>query len=65
LGIVANRANIKILEKHARAQFTTTWTPIAINKVGDKFHQNFQVGLQVNPHRYMGVNLGCTTWVQQ
>jgi len=65
LGIVANRANIRILEKHARTQFTTTWIPIAINKVDDKFHQNFQVGLQVNPHRYMGGNLGCTTWVQQ
>jgi len=38
LGTVANRATIIIPKKHARAQFTTAWTPIAIKEIGDKFH---------------------------
>jgi hypothetical protein len=32
--------------------------------VGECFHHDFQVGLWAS-NKYMGVNLGCTTWVQQ
>jgi hypothetical protein len=62
LGIIANKTTIRIVEKHVRTQFITAWTP-TIKEVGDRFHQNFQASLWVNPHRYMGANLGCTIWV--
>jgi hypothetical protein len=58
LGTIANIIAIIIIEKHVRAQFIVIWTPTTTKEVGDKFHQNFQASLQVDPHRYMGVNLG-------
>ncbi len=51
-------------EKHARTQFIAAWTPTTIVEVGECFHHDFQVGLWAS-NKYMGVNLGCTTWVQQ
>jgi hypothetical protein len=45
LGTITNRVVIRIVEKCARAQFTTTWTPTTIKEVGDKFQQNFQADL--------------------
>jgi hypothetical protein len=64
LGIVANKTTIKIIEKHIRPQFSAPWTLTIIKEISDKFHHNFQVGLQINSHRYIGANLGCATWVQ-
>jgi hypothetical protein len=63
LGTVANITIIIIVEKRARTQFPATWTPTTIKEVGDRFHQNFQASLQADPRKYMGVNLGCTSWV--
>ncbi len=51
----------KTIKKHVQAQFTKTWTSIAISRVDDHFHHDFQMGFQEYPHRYMGVSLGCTT----
>jgi hypothetical protein len=31
----------------------------------DRFDHDFWMGLQANPHKYMGMNLGYTTWAQQ
>jgi hypothetical protein len=64
LGIVANKTTIRIIEKHTKTQFNAPWTSTIIKEVGDRFHHNFQVGLQTYLNRYMGANLGCTTWVQ-
>ncbi len=36
LGTIANRATIKILGNHVKAQFTITWTPTTIKQVGDR-----------------------------
>jgi hypothetical protein len=36
-----------------------------MTKVGDCFHQEFQASMRANPCKYRGVNLGCTTWIQQ
>jgi hypothetical protein len=58
LGIVANKTTIRIIEKHTRTQFSAPWTSTIIKEVGDKFHHNFQVGLQTYLNRYMGANLG-------
>jgi hypothetical protein len=33
--------------------------------MSDKFHQNFQVGLQAHPLGYKGVNLGCMMEVRK
>ncbi len=63
--IVINKTTIIIVGKHVKTQFITTWTLIIIKEVGDKFHKNFQTCLQIDPCKYMGANLGCTTWVQQ
>jgi uncharacterized protein YoaH (UPF0181 family) len=41
LGFVTNWVTRKCVEKGARAKFIVTWTPIAIAKVGDHFHQEF------------------------
>jgi hypothetical protein len=37
-GIVVDKITIRIVEKHAKAQFTIACTPITIKEVGDKFH---------------------------
>jgi hypothetical protein len=36
LGTITNRATIKILGNHVKAQFTITWTPTTIKEVGDR-----------------------------
>jgi hypothetical protein len=33
--------------------------------VGDCFHHDFQVGFWTDMCKYIGGDLGCTTWVQQ
>ncbi len=65
MGTVTDITIIIIIEKRTRTQFIITWTPTTIKEVGDRFHQNFQASLQVDPRRYMGANLGCTIWVHQ
>jgi hypothetical protein len=40
--------------------FILTWLANEVKFVGDKFHQNFQAGLQAHPLGYRGVNLGYT-----
>jgi hypothetical protein len=64
LEIVVDKTTIKIIEKHTRTQYSGPWSLTIIKEVGDRFHHNFQVSLQTDLHRYMGANLGCTTWVQ-
>jgi hypothetical protein len=61
LGFVAEQTTWKTIEKHVQTQFTTTWTSIVISRVDDYFHHDFQMGFQAYMHKYMGVNLGCTT----
>jgi hypothetical protein len=39
--IATNWIAQKVVEKCMKTQFATTWT-LAIVRVGDKFHQNFQ-----------------------
>jgi hypothetical protein len=63
LGIVADKTTIRIIEKHTRIEFNAPWTSTIIKEIGDRFHHNFQVGIDL--HRYMGANFGCTTWVKQ
>ncbi len=65
MGTTANASIIRIVEKHARTQFIATWTPTTIKEVGDRFHQNFQASLWIDPHKYIDANLGCTIWVPQ
>jgi len=64
LGSTIEQTTQKIVENHARARFTTTWTLISIVEMGDCFHHDFQVGLQVDLCKNMGLNLGYTTWAQ-
>ncbi len=45
LGIAPNQIVQRTNKKHTRAQFVATWTLTIINKVRDKFHQFFLVGL--------------------
>jgi hypothetical protein len=45
-----------------KTQFVTTYFAIVVREVDDKFHQNFQIGLQINPHTYIGMNIICATW---
>jgi hypothetical protein len=35
-----------------------------MKEMGNKFHHNFCVGMQANPYKYMGMNLGCGTIFQ-
>ncbi len=65
LGSVADQTTWKTIEKCVKTQFIIVWNPLVITKVGHHFHHDFQVGLQANPHMYMGVNLGYIAWVQQ
>lgn len=65
LGFVVDWVVQKTNEKHARTQFNTTWSSTTIIEVGDHFHHDFKSSLWAHPHKYRGVNLGCTTWVQQ
>lgn len=64
---VANSLNVtekvvqKLAEKHAWTNFTSTWFVITLRKVGDKFQQNFTMGLKVHPLLYKGVNLAIST----
>ncbi len=58
-------ATWKTVEKGVRAQFTIAWTLVVIAKMGDCFHHDFQTCLQIDPHKYMGMNLGCATWAHQ
>jgi hypothetical protein len=45
------------------ANFITAWSSSTMKEVGDRFHYNFKVGLQIHPCGYRGVNLGSTTQV--
>jgi hypothetical protein len=64
LGFIANQTTWKTSEKCAKTQFITVWSPLIVTKLGHHFHHNFQTSLRANSHMYMGVNLGCITWVQ-
>ncbi len=52
-------------KKNAKVEFIVASTPTTVDEVGDHFHQEFQASLRANPHKYRGVNLGYTTWIQQ
>jgi hypothetical protein len=65
LGLTTNQTAQKCVEKHVRTKFIAAWTLVVVTKVGDYFHQEFQESLCVDPHKYKGVNMGCTTWTQQ
>jgi hypothetical protein len=60
MGIATNQTTQRIVEKHARTQFVTAWIS-CYKGVGDQFLQSFQVGLEIDPCEYKGVNLGCRT----
>jgi hypothetical protein len=47
-------------DEQLQAMFILTWLANEVKFVGDKFHQNFQAGLQAHPLSYRGVNLGYT-----
>jgi hypothetical protein len=47
-------------DEQLQAMFILTWLANEVKFVGDKFHQNFQAGLQAHPLGYRGVNLGYT-----
>ncbi len=64
MGFTIERKTQKIVEKCARARFTTTWTLTTIVEMGDRFHHDFQIGFRVDSCKNMGLNLGCTTWPQ-
>jgi hypothetical protein len=64
LDFAIDRITKKCTEKRAKTKFIATWTPIVVIEVGDHFHQKFQENLHVDPHRYKGVNMGYTTWIQ-
>ncbi len=49
-------------KKCVRTQFVTIYISTSIREVHDRFHQNFQIGLQINLHRYRGMSFKCTTW---
>jgi hypothetical protein len=45
LGIIIDVTVIKITKMFVKAKLTITWTLIVVKEVGDRFHQNFQIGL--------------------
>ncbi len=53
------------LEKQQWAKAILTRWNNAIKFASDRFHQNFQVGLQAHPLGYIGLNLGCMTKVHK
>jgi hypothetical protein len=65
LEIVANQIVQKIVENHTITQFTTTWSLAIIKDVNNQCNHNFWVGFQVVLRKYRGVNLECTTTIQQ
>ncbi len=65
LGSTTKQIARKIDEKRAKAQFIAASTLATIVEMGDCFHHDFQIGGWANSHKYMGVNLGFTTWAQQ
>jgi hypothetical protein len=65
LGSITYQTTWKTIEKCVRAQFIIVWNPLVVVKMGHHFHHNFQACLWADLHMYMGMNLGCTTWVQQ
>jgi hypothetical protein len=42
----------------------SNWFTTNVRKIGDFFHNNFQVGFQANPFKYMGQNLRNTIAMQ-
>jgi hypothetical protein len=55
----------KLVERELKQQwanFFIAWSSSTIKKVGNRFHCNFKVGMQADPSRYRGVNLGSTTY---
>ncbi len=55
----------KCEKKCVRTKFIVVWTLVVVIEVDDCFHQEFQASLCVDPHKYKGVNMGYTTWIQQ
>jgi hypothetical protein len=64
LDFPTKQATCKNIKKHARAQFTLDWTPTTVAKIGDCIRHDFQTNLQTDMWKYMGVNMGYTTWAQ-
>ncbi len=60
--ITTNQLTQRVVQNWVKAQFVVAWILASIKEVRDKFHLIFQVGLQANPCRCKGVNLGCITW---
>ncbi len=54
LGSTTEWTTWKTIEKHVQAQFITTWTSIAISRVDDYFHHEFQMGFQTYPQNTWG-----------
>jgi ribosomal protein L27 len=46
---VAESAIQKLGEKCAKTNFMSAWSTIAVREVGDRFHQNFAMGLKAHP----------------
>ncbi len=54
----------KTLNNCGKTQFIVAWIPIIVIQMGDHFHHDFKVGLQVHLCKYMGANLGYKKWVR-
>jgi hypothetical protein len=50
------------LIKQQQANFVATWSSSTIREAWNRFHNNFKVGMQVDPFGYRGVSLGSTTF---
>jgi hypothetical protein len=62
LGSIIEQTTWKIVEKCSKTQFIQAWILTIVVEVGDHFHHDFQIGLWIDPCKYMGVNIVCTTW---
>ncbi len=57
LGTTIDWTTQRVVEKKFKTKFAATWILIVVKEASDKFHQNFQASLWVDPHRYIGMNL--------
>ncbi len=56
--VVAKKIVRRELERKPWTKFILAWSTNVVRSLGDRFHQNFQVGLRVHPLGYRDVNLG-------
>jgi hypothetical protein len=45
--------------------FNANWSATVIKKIGNRFHNNFTVGLKAHPLLYKGANLGYGIQIQR